>query len=79
LFFRTNNILRHPLSLGTFQRADKKVSTHHLPLQEESLIQVGDHGAIFSKMVRFKKVEGKPGTHGAHRHITMVCLMALDL
>jgi hypothetical protein len=42
-------------------------------------MQVGDLGSAFSKIVRFKKVDGKPGTHGAHRHITIVCLMALIL
>ena len=43
------------------------------------MIQVGDVGAEFSKMVRFKKVDGKLATYGAHRHITIVCLMALIL
>jgi hypothetical protein len=62
-----------------FQRADTKVSTHHLPFKEESLIQVSDQGSIFSKMVRFKKVDGKAGTYGAYRYITSVSLMALIL
>ena len=43
------------------------------------MVKVGDVGSAFSKMVRFKKVDGKPGTYGAHRHITIVCLMAVIL
>jgi len=60
--------LRHPLSLGAYQRAEKKVSTHHLPVREECLAQIGDLEAVFNKMVRFKKVDGQPGKFGAHRH-----------
>ena len=67
------------MSLGTCQRADKKVSTHHLPFEEASLIGVGDMATQFSKMVKFKKVDGKPGTYGAHRHIRIVCMVALIL
>ena len=67
------------MSLGTFKGLKKGIHTSHLQLQEASLIEVGDMGAAFSKMARFKKVDGKPGTYGAHRHIRIVCLMALIL
>ena len=40
-------------------------------------MKVGDVGSKLSKMVKFKKVGGKPATYGAHRHLTIICLMAL--
>ena len=43
-------------------------SHYHLYHLQGSLASVGDTQCAISKMSKFKKVDGKPGTYGAYRN-----------
>ena len=42
-----------------------KASHTHLYHLKEHLTNVSDRSAVFLKMVKFKKIDGKPGSYGA--------------
>ena len=44
----------------------KNRSPTHLPSKEESLSKVTDKAVVITRMVNFKKIDGKPGTYGAY-------------
>ena len=44
----------------------KNRSHTHLPSKEENLSKVTDKAVVITKMVKFKKIDGRPGTYGAY-------------
>ena len=50
--------------------------TYHL---KENLGKVADKSSVFNKMVKFKKIDGKPATYGAHTYKKCLLRMALTL
>lgn len=44
----------------------KNRSPTHLPSKEELLGNVTDKAVVLTKMLKFKKINGRPGTYGAY-------------
>ena len=44
----------------------KNRSPTHLPSKEDNLNRVTEKAVVISKMVKFKKIDGRPGTYGAY-------------
>ena len=50
--------------------------TYHL---KENLGKVSDKSSVFNKMVKFRKIDGKPASYGAHTYNKCLLRMALTL